>query len=62
MSNYVPPVDDMYFCINEMAGLKSVNNLPVFAHCSDVIVQAVLSEASKFFSGALAPLNRTGDV
>lgn len=62
MTRYDPPIEDMMLCINELAGLSSINSLPEFEHCSQDIVSAILHESGKFFSEILAPTNRVGDL
>lgn len=62
MSDYVAPVKEINFVLNELAGLPELCELPRFEDSSGDIVAAVLEEASKFASGVLAPLNTVGDT
>ena len=62
MPDYVAPVKDMSFVLNELAGLSQVCKLPRFEDSSEDMVAAVLEEAGKFASGVLAPLNIVGDT
>lgn len=62
MSDYIAPVKELSFVLNELAGLSEVCDLPHFEEASVEVVDAVLDEASKFASGVLAPLNTVGDL
>ncbi len=61
MSDYVAPIKEMSFVLNELAGLSEVCELPRFEDSSADVVDAVLEEAGKFAGGVLAPLNTVGD-
>jgi 3-(methylthio)propanoyl-CoA dehydrogenase len=62
MSPYAPPLHDMKFVMNELAGLDEVARLPGYEDASADLVDSVLEEAAKFASGVWAPLNSTGDA
>lgn len=62
MSDYVAPLRDMHFIIEELAGLAAVAALPGCEDASEDLVHAVLAEAGRFAAGVLAPINRQGDV
>ena len=62
MSNYVAPLKDMQFVINELVGLREIAAIPAFAEVSGDLVEQVLGEAGKFGAEVLAPLNRIGDT
>ncbi len=61
MSEYVAPLKDMHFVLNELAGLNELASLPGCEEVSPELVDAILEEAAKFASGVLSPLNQTGD-
>jgi alkylation response protein AidB-like acyl-CoA dehydrogenase len=61
MSQYVAPLKDMRFVLNELAGLGEVAKLPGYDDATPDTVDAVLEEAAKFASEVLDPLNFTGD-
>ena len=61
MPVYRAPVKDTLFILNEVIGFERYANLPGFANATPDVVEAVLSEAGKFCSEILAPLNRVGD-
>ena len=62
MSEYVAPVKEMGFVLNELAGLSAVCDLEHFEEASPDVVDAVLDEAGKFAAGVLSPLNTQGDL
>jgi alkylation response protein AidB-like acyl-CoA dehydrogenase len=61
MSNYIAPVRDMLFVLNELAGLDEVARLPGYAEATPDLVEAILDEAGRFAGEVLAPLNFSGD-
>ena len=61
MPIYHAPVKDTLFVLNEVIGFDRYANLPGFANATPDIVEAVLSEAGKFCSEVLAPINKVGD-
>jgi len=62
MSQYVAPLKDMRFVLNELAGLGEVAKLPGYEEATPETVDAILEEASKFASEVLDPINYSGDV
>ncbi|WP_101760437.1 acyl-CoA dehydrogenase [Oceanicoccus sp. KOV_DT_Chl] len=62
MSDYIAPIKEMNFVLNELAGLPQLCQLPRFEDSSEDVIAAVLDEAGKFASGVLAPLNTFGDL
>jgi acyl-CoA dehydrogenase len=61
MSDYIAPVKDMRFVMDEIAGLPEICQLPGYEEATPDLADAVLEEAAKFTGGVLAPLNRVGD-
>ena len=59
--DYVAPLKDMLFVLNELAGLHAVNALPGCEDATAETVEAVLQENAKFCSEVVAPLNWPGD-
>ena len=59
---YTPPVDDLYFVLNELAGLSEIAALPGCEEATPELVRTVLEESGRFSSEVLAPLNHPGDV
>jgi len=60
--SYVAPVNDMLFCMKELADLEAIARLPGFEDAGLDTAQAVLEECARFSGEVLAPLNREGDV
>ncbi len=60
--SYVAPIKDMLFVLNELAGLKEIQQLPGFEDATDETVQAVLEEDARFMGEVVAPLNWSGDI
>jgi alkylation response protein AidB-like acyl-CoA dehydrogenase len=58
---YRAPIKDTLFVLNEVIGLDRYANLPGFANATPDMVEAVLTEAGRFCSEVLAPLNASGD-
>ncbi|MFK8018168.1 MAG: acyl-CoA dehydrogenase [Pseudomonadales bacterium] len=61
MTIYTPPIKDILFLINDLAGLERVNALPAFENATADTVSTLAEEAAKYFSEVLAPLNSLGD-
>ena len=62
MPEYVAPVADMKFVIENIAGLDTLTALTDFAEVTPELVDAVLEEAAKLALEVLSPLNRIGDT
>ncbi|HEX4236195.1 MAG TPA: acyl-CoA dehydrogenase [Caldimonas sp.] len=60
--SYVAPVNDMLFCMKELADLEAIARLPGFEEAGLETAEAVLHECARFTQEVLAPLNREGDV
>jgi alkylation response protein AidB-like acyl-CoA dehydrogenase len=60
--SYVAPVNDMLFCMKELADLEAIARLPGFDEAGLDTAQAVLEECARFSGEVLAPLNREGDI
>jgi alkylation response protein AidB-like acyl-CoA dehydrogenase len=61
MTDYVAPLPEMRFVLEETAGLDAIAKLPGFEDATPELVEQVLTEAGKFAAEVLAPLNRVGD-
>jgi 3-(methylthio)propanoyl-CoA dehydrogenase len=61
VTDYIAPLADMRFALQEIAGIGEIASLPGCEQASDDLVDAVLEEAGKLAGGVLAPLNRAGD-
>ena len=62
MSDYVAPLKDMQFVLQELAGLDEITKLPGCEEVSAELVEQILEESGKFCAEVLAPLNQSGDV
>ncbi|MCK6398043.1 acyl-CoA dehydrogenase family protein, partial [Thauera aminoaromatica] len=62
MSDYIAPVKDMRFVMDEIVGLDAIAALPGYEEATPDMADAILEEAAKFASGVLAPLNWIGDT
>lgn len=61
MSDYAAPLDDIRFVLNELVDSQAPQDAEGEHAVSQDVVDAVLSEAARFASGVLAPLNVVGD-
>jgi len=61
MSEYLAPLKDMRFVMQELAGLEQVVSLPGCEEATPDVVDAILEEAARFSGEVLSPLNRVGD-
>lgn len=61
MSEYIAPLKDIRFVMQDLAGLDQVVSLPGCEEASPDVVDAILEEAAKFSGEILSPLNRVGD-
>jgi alkylation response protein AidB-like acyl-CoA dehydrogenase len=62
MADFVPPLRELRFVLDEIAGVEGLRALEGFDDLTSDIVDAVLEEAGKFAANEIAPLNRPGDV
>jgi 3-(methylthio)propanoyl-CoA dehydrogenase len=58
---YVAPLADQKFALETIANIHHIAGLPMFESATPDMVEAILSEASKFSANVFAPLNRIGD-
>jgi 3-(methylsulfanyl)propanoyl-CoA dehydrogenase len=62
MSDFIAPIRDMRFVIEELVGLDQIAALPGREDATPDLVRQVLDEAGRFGAEVLAPLNRAGDI
>lgn len=62
MTDYDPPLRDIRFALDRLAGLPEIAALPGFEEATSDLTDSILEEAGKIASGVLAPLNRAGDL
>ncbi|MEN8239211.1 MAG: acyl-CoA dehydrogenase [Actinomycetota bacterium] len=61
MASYTPPVRDMTFTLETIAGIGSIVEAPQFDHVDADMIEGALDEAARFFSEVFAPTNEIGD-
>ena len=61
MTEYIAPLRELKFVINEIAGLEEISKLPGFEHATDDLLEPILEEASRFASEVFSPTNVIGD-
>ncbi|MGH9248238.1 MAG: acyl-CoA dehydrogenase [Acidimicrobiales bacterium] len=61
-SDYIPPLSDMRFVLENVVDLAGLAALPGYEHADPDTVAGVLEEAGRLFSQEFAPLNRVGDT
>lgn len=62
MAEYIAPLRDFKFILEELADLEGVAALPGLEEATPDLVDAVLAEAGKFATNVLSPLNKVGDT
>ena len=58
---YTAPVKDMAFCLEHLAGLSDIAQLPGYEDATPDTARAVLEECARFNQDVVAPLNAAGD-
>jgi acyl-CoA dehydrogenase len=61
MTDFIPPVRDILFVMNEIGDLPGVLAQPGHEEVTPDLVETIVEEAGKFAAGVLAPLNVVGD-
>ena len=61
MSDYRPPVDEMLFVLDSIAGIDNIAALPGCEMLTKDLARSVMDEAGELASNVLAPLNAQGD-
>jgi alkylation response protein AidB-like acyl-CoA dehydrogenase len=61
MVPYKPPIEEMRFVLDEIAGFDAIAALPGYEVATPDVVAAVLDHAAEFARNVLAPLNDSGD-
>jgi len=61
MSEFVPPIDDIRFVLNEIVDLDGLTKAPAFGHIDTELVHGVVEEAGRFVAQVIGPLNKVGD-
>ncbi len=61
MTDYAPPLRDIRFVLDEVAGLRELLETERFGHVDPDTVHLVLEEVGRFMAEVVAPTNRIGD-
>jgi alkylation response protein AidB-like acyl-CoA dehydrogenase len=61
MASYTPPVRDMAFTLETIAGIETIITAPQYDHVDGDMIEGALDEAARFFSEVFAPTNEVGD-
>ncbi|MDX2412078.1 MAG: acyl-CoA dehydrogenase N-terminal domain-containing protein, partial [Woeseiaceae bacterium] len=61
MTEYIAPLADLNFVINELSKLDEIIKLPTFEHATDDLLEPILDEAARFSREVLGPTNVIGD-
>jgi alkylation response protein AidB-like acyl-CoA dehydrogenase len=62
LANYIAPLKEMNFVLNEVAEISRVYDQERFAESNEALIASVLQEGARFANGVLAPLNSVGDL
>ena len=62
MSDYLAPLADMRFALEEAAGLSELTTMFAFESVEPDLVDAILQEAGKLAGEVLGPINHSGDI
>ncbi|SMH39821.1 acyl-CoA dehydrogenase C-terminal domain-containing protein [Azospirillum agricola] len=62
MTGYAPPLKEIRFVLDHLAGMAEVAALPGFGDATPDLVDSILDEAARIAGNTLAPLNRAGDT
>ena len=62
MADYVPPLRDIRFVLEQLVNLPGLSKLEAFDHADPGTVFGVIEESGRFMADVLGPLNRVGDT
>src|SRR6516162_10003824 len=62
MADYVPPLRDIRFVLEQLADLDGLSKLEAYAHVDLDTVLGVIEESGRFMAEVAGPLNRIGDT
>jgi 3-(methylthio)propanoyl-CoA dehydrogenase len=62
MADYVPPLRDIRFVLDELVDLRGLSKLEAYHHADPATVFGVIEESGRFMADVVGPLNRVGDT
>jgi alkylation response protein AidB-like acyl-CoA dehydrogenase len=62
MADYVPPLRDIRFVLEQLADLYGLSKLEAYGDADPDTVLGVIEESGQFMASVVAPLNRVGDT
>jgi alkylation response protein AidB-like acyl-CoA dehydrogenase len=62
MAEYVPPLRDIRFVLEQVVDLDGLSKLEAYAHADPDTVLGVIEECGRFVAEVIAPLNPVGDA
>ncbi len=62
MTNYVPPLRDIRFVLEQLVDLHGLSKLEAYGHADPGTVFGVIEESGRFMADVVGPLNRSGDA
>jgi len=62
MAEYVPPLRDIRFVLEQLVDLDGLSKLEAFGHADAGTVLGVVEESGRFMAEVIAPLNPVGDA
>jgi 3-(methylsulfanyl)propanoyl-CoA dehydrogenase len=62
MADYVPPLRDIRFVLEQLVDLDGLSKLEAYAHADPDTVLGVIEESGQFMAEVVGPINRVGDT
>jgi 3-(methylthio)propanoyl-CoA dehydrogenase len=62
MAEYVPPLRDISFVLEQLVDLHGLSKLEAYAHADPSTVLGVIEESGRFMAEVVGPVNRVGDT
>ena len=62
MADYVPPLRDIRFVLEQLVDLDGLSKLEAYGHADPETVFGVIEESGRFMADVVGPLNRVGDT
>ena len=62
MTDYLPPLRDIRFVLEQLADLQGLSKLEAYEHADPDTVLGVVEESGRFMADVAGPLNRVGDT